>query len=79
MIKEEVAAQKPYAQWLSENLMSLEEWTEEASKQGITVPQYNLHVRLCVFCCWYACECVCLVWFRKVRMQMVVSFGRPTD
>ena len=48
MIKEEVAAQKPYGQWLGENLMSLDEWTEEAvNKQGIAVPQYNLHVRLC--------------------------------
>lgn len=46
MIKEEVAAQKPYGQWLGENLMALDEWTEQASKQGITVPQYNLHVRI---------------------------------
>lgn len=46
VIKEEVAAQKPYGQWLGENLMSLDEWTEEAiSKRGITVPQYNLQAR----------------------------------
>lgn len=70
VIKEEVAAQKPYAAWLNENLMSLDEWTESASKQGINVPQYNLAVRVYV----YMCGCgVFMVWETKMRPPFLHS------
>lgn len=34
VIKEEVAAQQPYAKWIEERLMNLEEWTAHAHKEG---------------------------------------------